>query len=288
MKLSTYYKQLTIIIVTYHSDLVENLIKQIDRKIKIIIIENSLRESIKKKLQSKYKNLKVIIPKKNLGVGGGINLGLKSTKTKYALHLSVDIKVGDKMISKLIESANQIKKFAIIVPREKKTNYPKNIFYNYKKNDKFHKIKFVAGYVMLFNMSQIKKIGYFDENIFLYFEEYDYFLRCKEKKLNLYLINKALVNHFGHSSINRKFTHEINLNRCWHYCWSKFYFYQKHYGYFYGLSKTFPNLIRALKYSVKYLVIGDFKQVSLHISEIKGLLNSYFLMKSSRRPSINL
>ena len=287
MTVSEYYKQLSIIVVTYHSNLIETLIRQIDKKIKIIIVENSLDKGLKKKLEKKYKNLRVIIPKKNMGVGGGINLGLKSVKTKYALHLSVDIKLGDKMIIKLMKSAHEIKKFAVLAPREKKINYPKNIFLDFKKGEKFHKFKFIAGYVMLFKMSEVKKVGYFDENIFLYYEEYDYFIRCKKKHLSLYLVNNALVSHYGHSSIDKKYIHEINLNRCWHYCWSKFYFYKKHYGYLRALNKTFPNLIRASKYLIKYLIIGDTKQASLHFSEIKGLFSSYFLMKSSRRPMVN-
>jgi N-acetylglucosaminyl-diphospho-decaprenol L-rhamnosyltransferase len=287
MNFSSYNKQLTIIVVTYHSNLIENLIKQINNKIKIIIIENSLDKNKKKYLEKKYKNIKVIIPPKNMGVGGGINIGLNATKTKYALHLSVDIKLDKKMIITLISSANKINNFIVLAPREKKIKYPKNIFCNLVKKNNFHKIKLIAGYALLFNMSKLKKVGLFDEKIFLYFEEHDFFYRCRKKNLNIYLIDKANVKHIGQSSINKKYNHEININRCWHYCWSKFYFYRKHYGYFYGLSKTFPNLVRSIKYFIKYTLKNNTKQSSLHFAEIKGLLSSYIFMKSSYRPSIN-
>ena len=281
MNFSSYYKQLTIIVVAYHSNLIENLIKQINSKIKIIIVENSLDKNKKKYLEKKYKNIKVIIPSKNMGVGGGINIGLKATKTKYALHLSVDIKLDKKMVTTLVSNANKINNFIVLAPRDKK------IFYNLVKKDNFHKIKLIAGYALLFNMSQVKKVGLFDEKIFLYFEEHDFFYRCRKKNLNIYLIDKANVKHISHSSINKKYNHEIHVNRCWHYCWSKFYFYRKHFGYFYGFSKTFPNLVRSLKYFIKYTLKNNTKQSSLHLAEIKGLFYSYIFMKSSRRPSIS-
>ena len=38
-----------------------------------------------------FKNVRIIIPKKNLGNGGGINLGLSLVKTEYSLYLDADV-----------------------------------------------------------------------------------------------------------------------------------------------------------------------------------------------------
>ena len=60
---------LTVVIPSFHSSkLLEDRIAEINNKIPIIIIENSQDESLKKKLENNYKNVKVIIPQKNLGL----------------------------------------------------------------------------------------------------------------------------------------------------------------------------------------------------------------------------
>ena len=78
METEHYKRMLTVIIVTFHSaKIIQRVLNAIDKDIKVIVIENSQDEKLKSILESKYKNVKVIIPKTNLGNGGGINLGLK-------------------------------------------------------------------------------------------------------------------------------------------------------------------------------------------------------------------
>ena len=71
-------KDLTIIFVSFYSkNIIEKPISQIDKKIPIIVVENSQDEDLKEKLEKKYSNVQVLIPEKNTGNGGGINEGLK-------------------------------------------------------------------------------------------------------------------------------------------------------------------------------------------------------------------
>ena len=78
-----YNKKLTVIIVSFHSNhIIENLINVLEKNIKIIVIENSLDNKLKINLEKKFENVQVVIPKKNLGNGGGINLGLSLAKTE--------------------------------------------------------------------------------------------------------------------------------------------------------------------------------------------------------------
>ena len=81
----------TIIIVSFKSNkIIENSIKSIEKKIPIIVIENSKDKILKKKLENKYKNVKVIL-NKNQGFGQAANFGVKVSKTKYILFSSPDI-----------------------------------------------------------------------------------------------------------------------------------------------------------------------------------------------------
>ena len=96
-------KDLTIIFNAYYSeDSLEKILKYL-QKFKILIIENSLDKNIKQRLESKYKNVKVLIPNKNLGLAAGFNYGIKRTKTRYIFLNNPDIKIDFKSISKLLK-----------------------------------------------------------------------------------------------------------------------------------------------------------------------------------------
>ena len=57
---------ITIVIISYNSsDLVKNYIKNLSKKIPILVIENSRDKNLKDYLEKNYKKVKVLIPKKN-------------------------------------------------------------------------------------------------------------------------------------------------------------------------------------------------------------------------------
>jgi len=58
------YKRLTIILISYKSEKkIYDFVKKIPKKIKTIIVENSNNHELKKKVESKYKNIKVFLKK---------------------------------------------------------------------------------------------------------------------------------------------------------------------------------------------------------------------------------
>ena len=83
---------LTIVIVSFKSgDILHRCIKSIDKMYPILVIENSIDHKLKLELEEKYQNVNCILPKDNLGYGGGNNLGLSRVKTNYALILNPDV-----------------------------------------------------------------------------------------------------------------------------------------------------------------------------------------------------
>ena len=55
----------------------------------------------------------------------------------------------------------------------------------------------------------------------------------------------------------------------------------------YGIKKTIPNFLRALRKYLFFKLSGNKKKSSLHMAEMKGLIASYLLKKSLRRPKID-
>ena len=133
----------------------------------------------------------------------------------------------------------------------------------------------------------MKKIGFYDEKIFLYFEENDLFFNCIKNKKKILLCNNIYIHHLGNASTDSKHKIEIELNRNWHYMWSKFYFNRKHKGWIYAYIATFPILIRSLIKSLFYFFL-DKDKFRFYYARFSGLFNAYINKKSWYRPLIKV
>ena len=280
------YKDLTVLMVSYAaSDNVLRLLKKIPKEIKVIIVEASKNYKLQKKVNQKFLNAKVVIPPNNKGNGAGINYGYKYIKTNFFIYIDCDVYFKKNLFKILLNAGRKIKSFGILSPKQLNENQNAYVIGIHKKFG-LKKLSYANGAVMLFNKKDFKKIGYFDEKIFLYFEESDYFIRCHKKKKNIYFIENAICLHKGSKSMNKKYLNRYRILRSWHYCWSKFYFFKKHNGYLFALKKTSPNLIRAIKNIFKYAITLNYFDLVLSFTELKGLLASYLLRRSSLRMKI--
>ena len=168
MKYST-----TAIIVSYKSKwIIENCIKSIEKNTKIIIVENSKDYKLKKFLEQKYKNLKVII-NDNKGFGNAANIGALKAKTKYLLFLGPDTKLENKAIKNITKIAKSFDdNFGAILPSD----------FN-KKVKKISEVKKSRGTALIFiKKDTFLKVGLFDESFFLYYEDNDLLERILKKK----------------------------------------------------------------------------------------------------------
>ena len=93
---------LTVVIVTYLTDkkILLNCIQSIDRKTKIIIVENSKNFRNRSFFLKKFSNIEIVCTGLNLGYGKGNNFGLDRVKTDYALILNPDIVCKDNFFKK--------------------------------------------------------------------------------------------------------------------------------------------------------------------------------------------
>ena len=268
-------KDLTIIFVSFYSkNLIEKPISQIDRDISIIVIENSLDHELKKNLEKKYSNVRVIIPDKNTGNGGGANIGLRLAKTKFVLYLDIDVDLSQSVIEKLYFNANKLNDFSIIGPSIEGLNYKENYYLRKNIYDKVHSMNFITGCALLFNMSALEEIGYYDENIFLYYEENDLYLRSLKKNYKIYLIEDVKIKHTGNRSTDLIKKEEIEINRNWHLMWSTFYFHKKHYGLLTAYNKTVLKLASAsLKYLI-FLILRKDLDKKIYYARMSGIYNA--------------
>ena len=281
-------KDLTIIFVSFYSkNLIEKPISQINNDIPIIVVENSLDVSLKKKLESKYPNVTVIIPDENTGNGGGANIGLRLVKTKYAFYLDVDVILETSTIDNLYKCAENCKDFSILAPRIEGVNYKNEYYVKKNVSPNVHSMNFVTGCALFFSMDALDVIGKFDEKIFLYYEENDLYLRSLKKDFKIYLVENSQIKHIGNASTDLINKRDIEISRNWHLMWSTFYFHQKHYGLIVAYYKTFFKLLSAsFKYFV-YSILVKSTPRKIYFARMSGILNAMMGKKSWFRTKID-
>jgi len=280
---------LTIILVSYYSFSHLKRIVNYLTNFNFLIIENSKEIRVKKFFKNK-KNVKIIFPKRNLGYGAGNNLGLAKSKTNYNLILNPDTFISKKNIHKLIKHIRLIEEFGILLPRlngKKSLKVFNDTNKKYKiANYKFIGLGYASGCSMLIDKSKFNK-KIFDEKIFLYKEETDLIKRCNKKKINTYLLKDVTVKHFGTKSLSTKKISnlESSIFRNWHWTWSNFYFYKKHFSFFYSLIKFSRSILSAFIKKKIYFFLNKEKHY-VYLARYNGYLNSIFNKKSFYRMKI--
>lgn len=227
-------KHITIIFVLFQStNKILNLIKKLS-EFKIIIVDNGGNKEIIKKIINLNSQLQIITPKKNLGFGKANNLAFKFVNTKYTLLLNPDVSINKKAIIYLLNCIQNYNNCAIAVPNicdniclkseygifpEKSKGVKRNLI-EQKISDSLDKksplgdicIDVAWGSAMLLNNNVIKKIGLFDENFFLYWEDIELCRRLREKKYSIIMSYKSYAVHYQHTSVKRNLISNFIIN----------------------------------------------------------------------------
>ena len=195
---------------------------------------------------------------------------------------------------------NKVDSFAVIAPKiydfynDKKIKKFGNLsFFKYYYNKHFYNIQkeknpdqnidqvfFVSGSIMLINKEiTFKNKIKFDENIFLFYEEDDFFHQCFKSGLKIFLINDLNASHSDGSVADNTLNYECFKK--WHWEWSKYYFLNKHYN---RLIVYFIALKNCLKMVFKIPIFYFFnkKKFKINLSRLRGLIG-YYLNKKHQR-----
>ncbi|MDA9062535.1 glycosyltransferase [Candidatus Pelagibacter sp.] len=292
---------LTVVIVTYLTEkkILLNCLQSIDKKTKVIIVENSKSFKNKNYFIKKFSNIEVVCTGLNLGYGNGNNFGLNKVKTDYALILNPDIICKAdffKNASKLIYKTN---KFSIVgcqysndtayLPAgffdvKKHNNFKKNFYKNKKKL--LTRVDWVTGCSMLINLKKYENRNIFDKNYFLYFEEFDLCKSTSDKGGFVYSSSDLKVLHLGFKGslgASKLLTIEANRLRDWHWMWSYFYFYKKNYNYFYALFKISGKFFKSFLKTIFYTLVFNQVNRDKYLFRFLGLLFSIIGFKSNYR-----
>ena len=289
---------ITVVIVTYNTPekIIIDCLKSIDKNVKILIIENSEKFFHKKIILSQFQNVEILCTGSNLGYGAGNNFGINAVKTDYVLILNPDVICHDNFFTNINKIIGDNNNFSIIGCQymHDKIFMPAG-FFDKSKNKEFrkkfennqinelHKVDWVTGCSMLINLKKFKNKKIFDENFFLYFEEFDLCKSLIRKDENVYTSKMLKIHHLGFkSSFEDDSLKKKRLNRVreWHWMWSTFYFYKKNNNYFYALYMVIGKFIKAFIKIIFYSITFQKNQKEKYKYRFLGILNA-ILGKSS-------
>ena len=120
---------------------------------------------------------------------------------------------------------------------------------------------------------------------FLFLEEIDFCKRIHDfygEKKEIFLINKANVEHNAKQSSGDNFS--IELCRNWHWMWSLFYYNKKHFGIIFAYKVTIYKFISAIFKLLINVIFLRKKKVLIYYFRLLGLINAYFRKSSWYRP----
>jgi hypothetical protein len=241
-------KKISISIVNFQSkDFLEKCLASIFRNIinykaEIVVINNDKEENLEE-LLLKFPEIKIINQKKNVGFGTGHNIGAKEAQGEILLFLNPDTEILEDIspVINLFENEN----IGVVGLKLKKENgeiqewsagketslwrlIKNNIGFSASRkiwlSSKPIKADWVSGAAFFIRKDLFNKLGGFDENFFMYYEDEDLCKRVRESGRKILYYPLISIKHLGGKSFKKE-----KKQKQYFYS-SQDYYFQKHLG----------------------------------------------------------
>ena len=215
-------KDITLIFVIYKSgEIFFKNIKQLSNFNKIII-DNDPDSNLEDKIKKIDSTINYTRLDKNIGMAKAANLAFNKVKTDFFLYITADTIIDEENIYNLLKIFSKYDSIGLSCPIHLSSNssysgnYSCHPKYRFLKRNDFEKhiykslskifpvgdfsVNTVWGAPILLRTSLIKKIGFFDSNFFMYFEDIDLCDRIKEAGFEIIETPSAFCYHHKGSS----------------------------------------------------------------------------------------
>lgn len=255
-------KKISVVVLNWNTkDLLTQCVQSLEKELsfldsqsEIILVDNGSTDGSVETINSLEENFSQhpkisilkILNKDNLGYTKGNNLGIKAASGEYIMILNTDTIVQPGSIRKMIEFLENHPEFHIIgpqllnpdgTPQANCGRFPHlktvalMLFKEHFKEsqqvrfspERSQEVEWLMGAAFIARKEVFEKTGGFDENIFMYMEEVEWFYRARKAGFKAYFLKDAQITHLGRGSSKTGKTQPIlNIYR------GVIYFYQKH------------------------------------------------------------
>jgi GT2 family glycosyltransferase len=204
----------------YISQCVKSILKSDYNNFELIIVDNNSSDHSIEIIEQEYNDnrIKIIKSEKNLGFAGGNNLGAEHAKGKYFVFLNIDTIVDSQWLSELVSVMESDNTIGAAQPKllslDDKTIFDSagdylDFFGNSfrrggdwleKDNGQYDNVREIfsaRGAALITRKEIVEKIGLFDDDYFLDFEDIDFCWRVRLFGFRIVFVPTAIVYHKG-------------------------------------------------------------------------------------------
>ena len=206
----------------------------------IIVTDSATIEKTEEMIDENFSEVTFITSKENIGFGKSINIAIEKAQGEYFFIVNADILIEqEKAIEKMIEYIEENKEVGMVGPKLLNVNntiqqscfrfytpltvvcrrtsigrtfFGRKIINNFLMKDVFESgeikkpitVDWLMGSAMMVRKSDLEKVGAFDENFFMYFEDVDWARRFWENSLKVVYFPQATMYHYHFQSSKKK------------------------------------------------------------------------------------
>ena len=232
--------QVTVITVTYNSaHCIAGLAATLSRLQHVVVVDNASNDGTVKAVANAMPKAVVLSSDRNLGFGRANNWGLETTTTPYALLLNPDCDITAEAIAALVNAARRWPEAAMLAPQIQNAAGKPEINYRWPSTHWASTgpgaeadccVGFLCGAAILINQSNMREIGGFDPEFFLYYEDDDLCCRTFNAGKSMMLIPSVTVTHRSRGSVGGNAPLSAEYTRGYFHAQSKIRFAAKHMG----------------------------------------------------------
>jgi N-acetylglucosaminyl-diphospho-decaprenol L-rhamnosyltransferase len=293
-------KDITIIYVIYKSGEIffEN-IKRL-KNFKKIVIDNDPNSILKDKIIEIDSTVDYTKLDKNIGMSKAANLAFNKVKTDFFLYLTADTIIDDKNINNLLQIFFKYNSVGLSCPihlsldNSYSGNYSCHPIFRFLKRNKLQSkifkslskvlpvgdfsVNTIWGAPILLKTSLIKKIGFFDSNFFMYFEDVDLCDRIKKAKFEIIETPSSFCYHHKGASNITSFKNLYVTTSSFKF--SEIYYFSK-----YGYKYTFRIFLHSFDYFFRIFLnifLFNKNKIFVNIFRLIGVIRFLFYKKKTK------
>jgi len=250
----------------------------------VVIVDNASDDDIEAQLRISLPNATLIRNAKNLGFGAANNRALATVTTPYALLLNPDCLPTPAFLAGMLQAAESFPDAAIIAPHLIRRDGTPEVSYRWPATHWVSKgpkaegpccVGFVCGAVMLLNMAVMRKVGFFDETFFLYYEDEDLCQRVFLANQQIVLVPEVEITHLSRGSVKGPNPLKSEFIRGYHHAQSKLVFESKYFGAADAVRLRWKTLLLALLTLLPRLLLPQPRYLARLVGRIVGLCRAY-------------
>lgn len=204
----------------YFEDFFQSVLKQVYNNIEVVMVDNNSTDKSVEWIKNSQYPVWLINSNENRGFGEGANIGIDyaiSKGAEYILLLNIDTILDSNLVGELVKYANENTVTTAVIycgdKEERRLWYAgglidydtanvKQLLYEEDLSEDEKEVSFISGCCMLIHRSIFDKVGYFDKNFYLYYEDADFCVRLSKNNIIMKCITTSSLWHkVGGSSI---------------------------------------------------------------------------------------